>query len=94
MFRRGPLNCPFCGAAVVVQHWDIKIVKGDLEELSRTQTADKWQKIPLDKQEIMYRKFVLIGQQRGYSPKWAPVRFKSMFGRWPDFDKRKMEAYA
>ena len=61
---------------------------------ARTQTADKWQKIPLDKQEIMYRKFVLIGQQRGYSPKWAPVRFKSMFGRWPDFDKRKMEAYA
>ena len=93
VFRRGPLNCPYCGAAVVVQHRDIKIVKGDLEELSRTQTADKWQKIPLDKQETMYRKFVLIGQQRGYSPKWAPVRFKSMFGRWPDFDKRKMEAY-
>jgi DNA repair protein RadD len=94
VFRRGPLNCPYCGAAVVVQHRDIKVVKGELEELHRTQTAEKWQKIPLDKQEVMYRKFVLIGQQRGYSVKWAPVRFKAMFGRWPDFEQRKMEAYA
>ena len=97
VFRRGPLNCPYCGAAVVVQHRDIHVVKGELEELQRTQTAEKWQKIPLDKQEIMYRKFVLIGQQRGYSPKWAPVRFAHMFGRYPPREwnhPRKMEAYA
>ena len=94
VFARGPLNCPYCGAAVVVQHRDIKVVKGDLEELKRTQTAEKWQKISPHGRKTIFDKLVQTARQRGYKPIWAHIQYKRMFNEWePKVEHDPMEAY-
>ena len=67
----------------MVQHRDIKVVKGDLEELSRTQTAEKWQKISPHGRKTIFDKLVQTAQAaRLQSDVGSHPGIKRMFGRW------------
>lgn len=92
--RKGALACPYCGAAIQVKHRDITVVKGDLEELSRTQTAEKWRALTPEKREIMYRRMVITAEQRGYSSKWPMARYHALFNEWPRREWNARQTYA
>ena len=39
--------------------------------------------VPRAVKDAKLRELVSIAQARGYSPTWAGVRFKEVFGHWP-----------
>jgi DNA repair protein RadD len=98
-FPAGPDTCPFCGAAIVKQAREIKVVPGELEELKRRQewldglvgrapTPDEWKSLtprPATdaEKERYYREMHQIAAARGYKPKWPAVQYQIRFGEWP-----------
>lgn len=73
--RRGP-RCQRCGGA-----WPppprMRVERAEVRRITAA-TA-----VPRAVKDARLREFVSIAQARGYSPKWAGVRFKEEFGHWP-----------
>ena len=85
-FRPGPPACPFCGAPILRRERKIEVTPGELEEIRRQEKAEAIAKHAAaateESKRRKYRDLVRIGEERGYLPGWAKLRFKLEFGHW------------
>ena len=87
-FRAGPDHCPYCGAVIEKTAREIAVEEGALEELRREQKAaaiDAWRAgVKPDKRRVHFEQLRQLGVERGYSPRWASVRYHAVYGgQWP-----------
>ena len=73
--KRGP-RCPRCGGA-----WPppprMRVERAAVQQITAASS------VPRAVKDAKLRELVSIAQARGYSPTWAGVRFKEVFGHWP-----------
>lgn len=87
-FRYGPVQCPFCGAAMPRNGREIKQVEGDLGERQRERkllTPEEWQRklAKDDKRRSKFLEFCEIAHRKGYKKGWPAMQFKLIFHTWP-----------
>jgi DNA repair protein RadD len=70
-------TCPSCGY-VRERRNTVTAVPGEMHELGTSANAVKEQKIR------WYGELISIGDERGYSPRWADNKYKEKFGSWPN----------
>ena len=91
VFRRGPVECPRCNAAVPIKYREVKVVDGELEELKHKQEQERkkesiqsWAAHATDEEKL--RKlddWKKKARENGYSQKWAYSTFARVFNGAP-----------
>lgn len=87
-FRACVEVCPYCGAPVQRKVRRITVEPGELEEMRRgakEAAISNWRERVTDEEKrAKYREFREIAAARNYAKNWPMVRFKLVYGHWPN----------
>ena len=85
LFFRSRINvCPECGTPRIATVHEIKVRKGELEEIQRQRKQAAIEKAisKMDPAE-KFAQLQAEGRAKGHAPGWAVMQFKIRFKRWP-----------
>ena len=83
-FKTGPTECPYCGLPIVKAVRKIEQQAGELQEITAngralSPGAEKNERII----RAVYEALRKDGEENGYKPGYAAIKFKEQYGFWP-----------